>query len=288
MKNLHIQVVLYNSSAYIPKLIGGLELLVTNSITVCIHFLNNSQNREDIELIKKINPKFNYTIDQNTQNQGFGKAHNNLFDEYKSEYDEYFLILNPDTLVFFNLLEEFSKFIKKIPDNWGAIELKQFPHEHPKVYNKNFETDWVSGAACFFKTEIFNKLKGFDDNIFMYCEDIDLSWRLLDKGYKIYHCPFAKVTHLNTNLLPDRDSDFEVFYSLVGGLYLRYKYSNNTAYKSFKKYIQTEAKFKDIRKEVFNEFNQMKTNLTNKEISKYSKCKYDKFYNDGNYAKHRW
>lgn len=58
------------------------------------------------------------------------------------------------------------------------------------------EVDSISGAFYLTRKEILEKLKGFDEDFFMYGEDIDLSLRIKKLGYKIIYYPLFEVTHL--------------------------------------------------------------------------------------------
>jgi hypothetical protein len=56
--------------------------------------------------------------------------------------------------------------------------------------------DWVSAAALFVKKDIFEEIGGFDENFFMYFEDMDLCTRVSQKGKKVLYCPYFPVKHL--------------------------------------------------------------------------------------------
>ncbi|MBI3366388.1 glycosyltransferase family 2 protein [Candidatus Roizmanbacteria bacterium] len=58
------------------------------------------------------------------------------------------------------------------------------------------EIDSPSGAFYLVRKEIFDAVKGFDEQFFMYGEDLDLSYRIKELGYKILYYPFFHVTHL--------------------------------------------------------------------------------------------
>ncbi len=124
-------------------------------------------------------------------NTGFGEGHNRLAAGCRSDF---LLFVNPDTLVtacfFDRMIEVFDRDI-------GIVEGRQTPIEHPKDYDVDtFETDWSSGACMMIPSALFIELGGFDsDTFWMYCEDVDLSWRVKAAGYKTLYQPNAPVFH---------------------------------------------------------------------------------------------
>lgn len=58
------------------------------------------------------------------------------------------------------------------------------------------KVDMVSGAALMVRKEVFERVKGFDENFFMYFEDEDLCWRVKDFGYDVYYLGNVTITHL--------------------------------------------------------------------------------------------
>jgi len=57
------------------------------------------------------------------------------------------------------------------------------------------EVPSLIGAALFVKKEVFEKVKGFDENFFFYREESDFLWRVKIAGYKIFYYPKARVLH---------------------------------------------------------------------------------------------
>ena len=57
------------------------------------------------------------------------------------------------------------------------------------------DVDWVSGAALFIRRDLVQKLKGFDQDFYMYCEDVDLCWRAHIMGQRVVYCPDAVIYH---------------------------------------------------------------------------------------------
>jgi len=57
------------------------------------------------------------------------------------------------------------------------------------------EVDWVKGAMFMIRQKIYMQMGGFDQNIFMYTEDMELCYRARQAGYKIYFYPDIHVMH---------------------------------------------------------------------------------------------
>ena len=63
-------------------------------------------------------------------------------------------------------------------------------------YDDTRETFWCSGACMFIRAGIYHQLGGFDNDYFAHMEDIDLSWRAKNLGYKVMVCPQSTVFHV--------------------------------------------------------------------------------------------
>jgi N-acetylglucosaminyl-diphospho-decaprenol L-rhamnosyltransferase len=57
------------------------------------------------------------------------------------------------------------------------------------------EVDWVSGACILARPEAFSSVGGFDEEYFMYFEDVDLAWRLAARGWSTVYAPAARIIH---------------------------------------------------------------------------------------------
>ncbi len=55
--------------------------------------------------------------------------------------------------------------------------------------------DWVNGAFMLFRSEVFESIKGFDQQFFMYCEDVDICLRMQLQGYRLVSVPQVVVEH---------------------------------------------------------------------------------------------
>ena len=65
----------------------------------------------------------------------------------------------------------------------------------PKIVK---EVDWISGACILTKKEFLDSINGFDENIFMYMDEIDLLYRAKKSNYKVFYYPYAKFIHLGS------------------------------------------------------------------------------------------
>ena len=83
-----------------------------------------------------------------------------------------------------------------MPDT-ALAEARQTPLEHPKVYDEqSLETPWSATACALLRGGVFRALGGFDsESFFLYGDDVDLSWRLRQAGWRVRYCPDAPVCH---------------------------------------------------------------------------------------------
>ena len=61
--------------------------------------------------------------------------------------------------------------------------------------NESAVVDAVSGSFMFIRRTLFDQLHGFDEQFFMYGEDIDLCWRVREKGYEVWYHPLTQIIH---------------------------------------------------------------------------------------------
>lgn len=69
------------------------------------------------------------------------------------------------------------------------------------------EVDWVSGAAFLVRQEVIDQVGLFDEEYFMFCEDVDWCWRTWKAGFKVVYYPEAVITHAigrSTDKAPNR------------------------------------------------------------------------------------
>lgn len=86
-------------------------------------------------------------------------------------------------------------------------------------YTENEEVFWASGASLFIKRKAWEEVDGLDTDFFAHMEEIDLCWRLKNRGYKIGACRKSVVYHFGGGTL-DRHSPFKSYLNFRNNLYM--------------------------------------------------------------------
>lgn len=142
--------------------------------------------------------------------------------------EDLWLVMNPDVVAHPRLA---SALVGALGEGVGITEARQLPLEHPKVYDaRTGDTSWASGCCMLTRRELREKLGGFDsETFFLYCDDVDYSWRVRDAGWRVVYCPDARVFH--DKRVDDGGgvaaSSTEHYYSAEAGLLLRWKWSRD-------------------------------------------------------------
>ena len=155
------------------------------------------ENSSSIEFKKDIESNFsNVSCELTNDNLGYGKANNIGLKKVKTKYA---LILNPDTVLSSNTLELFFEFIKTNEDftilGPNQNEKLSTLDNHKKGEIEFFETDKIKGYAMFLNMEKLKSIGFYDENIFLYLEEIDLCKRVKDAKGKILISPNIIIFH---------------------------------------------------------------------------------------------
>ena len=154
-------------------------------------------------------------------NLGFGRGHNANARRGKSPW---LLVVNQDCVVEPGALERLVETAAADDAKVAAWEMRQVPYEHPKAYDPaTLDTPWASGAATLFRREAYEAAGGFDEALFMYGEDVDLSWRLRAKGWRVTYQPRCAVVH-RTYREAGEVKPLQVFGGVQTNLCLRMRY----------------------------------------------------------------
>ncbi len=227
MLDLSIIIVSYNAVDFL-KICMQSVYAACNSINAEVFVVDNNSSDFSAEMIRKDFP--NCHLIANKHNPGFSVANNQAIKLAKGRY---ILILNPDTIVAEDTFSKMISFLdsnskigslgikmidgsgnflpeskRGIPTPWTALckvsglssifKKSKLFNEYHKGYipeNKNHEIEILAGAfMCLRKTAV-EKAGMFDESFFMYGEDIDLSYRLIQSGYKNYYFAESTIIH---------------------------------------------------------------------------------------------
>ena len=187
-KNITFVIVCFRSSSVIVKCLES----ISSSCKVII-----VENSNDIFIKNNLEKKFsNVQVLISGDNIGYGRANNLGISMVKTKY---VFILNPDTYLEKNTLKELSYVTNVLNDNFSILSPEIFNNKLLKLDNneiKDFiEADFVKGFAMLLNLSKINFDKVFDENFFLFLEEIDLCKRVKDIGGKIYIACKAKVHH---------------------------------------------------------------------------------------------
>jgi GT2 family glycosyltransferase len=216
-------IILYNSRRLIPSLVASLR---TISIPVTAFFLDNDSHDGTPDALGRALPELPFPayLLRSRRNNGFARGMNLLS---RQGTGEFMFLLNPDTEIEPGCLEKLLA--RAESDSQIAIcEAKQSPREHLKAFDSaTGETTWCSGAAALIRRAAFEETGGFDERLyFMYCEDVDLSWKFWIKGWKCVYLRYAVVRHLTQDLTPGKRRTWENYYSFRNSLFLFYRFGS--------------------------------------------------------------
>lgn len=223
MPAVSVIIVSYKVRYYIEQCLNSVLRSVPDAE---IFVVDNDSADGSVEFLRKRFPQVE--VIDNGCNAGFGKANNIALAKATGRY---VLFLNPDTVVAERTIPGCIEYMDAHPDT-GAVGVRMqygdghfalesrrslptpsvaFWHmtgigrlfSHSRVFAKyhlsyldrdrECRIDVVSGAYMFIRKEALDKIGGFDEAFFMYGEDIDLSYRILQQGYKNCYLPLPIV-----------------------------------------------------------------------------------------------
>lgn len=224
---LSIIILNYNVRYFLEQCVLSVQEAITE-IEAEIIVVDNHSSDDSVLMMQEKFP--DVKLIQNAENFGFPKGNNIGFREAKGKY---VCVLNPDTVVAEDtftktlafaerqnnpgiigckLIDGTGQFLPEskrgIPTPWTAFTkifglYKIFPQR--KLFNQYYaqhlnenatgKVDILVGAFMFLENKLYDDLKGFDENCFMYADDIDLSYRALQKGKNNYYFHGTTVLH---------------------------------------------------------------------------------------------
>ena len=252
VRNVDIIIVNWNSGELTFEAIAPYINFKNEQISCNVIVVNNGSTDNSIALLQTKVPD----LIINPENLGFGKACNQAFLKCTGEY---ILLLNPDTNSDPKVLTELVVFLEKNNDfavtgprqvGEGQMILRscgRFPNFANSVFEITglskflpslFEpapvmTDWdhseskvvdhVMGSYMLIRKSVLDKIGFMDDAFFVYFEDIDLSKRIKDAGFKIYYHSDVSIFHKGGGT-GEKHRSLRLYYSLHSRFYYWKKY----------------------------------------------------------------
>jgi GT2 family glycosyltransferase len=224
---LSIIIVSYNVKYFLEQCLHSVASAV-KGIPAEVIVVDNASTDNSLPYLQERFPAVHYIASQ--QNLGFAKACNQGLAYAKGDY---ILFLNPDTLLAEDSLSICLRFLQththagaigvRMVDGSGSFlreSKRSFPSPltsfyklsgltalfpHSKKFGKyhlgylsetqNHEVDVLAGAFMLIKKEVLNTVGSFDEAFFMYGEDVDLSYRIQQAGYKNYYLADTTIIH---------------------------------------------------------------------------------------------
>jgi N-acetylglucosaminyl-diphospho-decaprenol L-rhamnosyltransferase len=200
--NLTIIIVAFNSAKIIKSCLDKINFSKYQVIVVDNYSIDNTvqvvtQNFPQVKII---------TLDKNI---GYGRGNNVALRQVETEFA---LVLNPDAFILEDDIEKILALMQKTPkialagplllQNYPALEsdkTKQLQVVESNLLEKFDEylaVKYVIGAILFLRMSVFREIGFFDENIFLYYEDDEISWRAVQSGFKAAIVPSAQGFHI--------------------------------------------------------------------------------------------
>lgn len=269
---LSVVILNYNVRYFLEQCLYSVQKAIEKLDAEIIVIDNNSKD-DSCEMVKSLFPEV--ILLENTENIGFSKANNQAVKIAKGEY---ICILNPDTAVaedtFLKVLN-YAETQKKLGalgvyfmDGTGNflpeskrnlptpkasfLKLSGFVKSYYASHFHETETGEVAvlaGAFMLLKRKIYNEVKGFDEDYFMYGEDIDLSYKLTKAGYKNHYFGFAGILHYKGESPQNDEAYLERFYGAMRIFYKKHFNTNPFFDASVKVGVSLAKKARILKKE---------------------------------------
>lgn len=203
-------IVNYNSGNYALECIQS--LLSQQDVRLEIIVVDNASKDDSVMLLQSQLPPTVALVESN-ENLGFGRA-NNL--AVSKAHGDFVLLLNPDTQI--TDAHAIRKLVDKLSSNPNVGLLApavQEPRKNKMVlprytypsssqlrHTKKLthlpgKIAWVLGACMLLKRDVYNQIAGFDEDFFLYGEDVDICLRLRLAGFEIGYADDILITHIS-------------------------------------------------------------------------------------------
>jgi GT2 family glycosyltransferase len=253
LKKVAVAILNWNGEKFLRQFLPGVWLHSKEEAEVYV--IDNASTDGSIDFIKNSFPEVKIiTLDKNF---GFAGGYNRGLTSIQNEY---FVLLNSDVEVTPNWIKPVLSYMESVKGmvacqpnildyhrkDWfeyagaagGYIDKDAYAFCAGRIFfefemsegqfEKNEEVFWASGAAMFIRRDAWNEVHGFDEDFFAHMEEIDLCWRLKNRGYKIGACRQTSVFHYGGGTL-DRQSPFKTYLNFRNNLYMIVKNYRNSS-----------------------------------------------------------
>ncbi|MES2637819.1 MAG: glycosyltransferase family 2 protein [Pseudomonadota bacterium] len=225
-------IVNYNSGGYALDCIRSLQRQTAVQLEIIV--VDNASQDSSVSILQSALSE-NIRLIKSQTNLGFGRANNLGALQARGEF---LLLLNPDTVV--NETQAIKHLVDALVDNpqIGLMApLVNEPRKNKQVFARHTypsqrylkhtqklndlpgEIAWVLGACMLLNRDFFNQINGFDEDYFLYGEDIDICLRIRLAGYAIGFTHDVKIMHVSGTSEIGADS-YEKWLRKRRGLYL--------------------------------------------------------------------
>lgn len=227
LPNITISAVTYNSQKWLAGFFASVEALDYPHDKISIHFVDNGSSDGTVNVIEdfiaRVASRFGALQIFQRPNTGYGAGNDYGIRQSK---DEFVLVTNVDTEFYSDSLRTVVNVAMHDEKKTACWEYRQTPYEHPKYYDPVTRlTNWSSHACVLMRRKAYLDVGGYEKRIFMYGEDVELSYRFRAYGWKLRYVPDAVLKHYvdleDHTLRPNQLSG-----SVSANVLLRYRYGS--------------------------------------------------------------
>ncbi len=250
MKKVFISLINFNNESSTFDCLTSLEKINKENFSLQTVIVDNA-SISPLDLKEKMFSTLRPVVLFNKQNTGFTGGQNTAIQYALDREADYILVLNNDTFVDKNLIENLLDTSNKYPDAgivspkiyfakgyefhktryagkdygkvfWYAGGIMDWDNVYGKhrgvdevdkgQYESIEKTDFATGCCALIKAEVFKNIGLFDSRYFLYYEDADFSERVKQAGYYIYYTPKAIVWHKNASSAGGSGSDLQDYF----------------------------------------------------------------------------
>lgn len=261
----------YNQSELTKNFVDSVIKYTPNNISYEIIIVDNRSEIDDYKNLVNILKGYQVNIKRSVINIGFGSG--NMFGSMFASGD-HLAFINNDVLFIEDCFTPLIDFLKNKPKAGVAIPQQLDRNKQPtysfdfnhgirrlilgmgfinffkknkrkkKFYTKPLSVDFVQGCFMFFDSNAFAEVGGFDTNLFLYYEEMDICYRLKQKGFSSYLVPSTKFIHLEGE---STSKNFVIKKELnISRLYTLRKNSNYLKYSLLRFYFLQKWFFKSL------------------------------------------